>query len=176
MNYSDARKRIKTGDVILVAGKSWISKIIKFLTGESYSHIAMFVWMGDNLWISEMREFRGYQWLPASQWIAINSAGADLVWGHAPQAVLNNSDKVRDYALDERMPLARYGYSQLIKVFLSRFFACWDNDPETRGMPAVCSTYIQSQWSACGVKFKYRYADPGDFEKLATGSIKLEKG
>lgn len=44
IHYNDLRNKLKTGDVVFVSGWSSFSKIIKEVTGQPYSHLAMCVW------------------------------------------------------------------------------------------------------------------------------------
>jgi len=41
MRYDEARPRLQTGDILLFAGKGFISQVIKRMTGSPWSHVGM---------------------------------------------------------------------------------------------------------------------------------------
>ena len=55
MDYVIARQFIKTGDVIGCEGKSFIQLMIRKATGQSFNHIAMFVWIETGLYVFDSR-------------------------------------------------------------------------------------------------------------------------
>ncbi len=51
MNYSDARTRIKSGDVLAWRGTGFVSDFIRRVTGGDYSHVALAWWCRDHLYV-----------------------------------------------------------------------------------------------------------------------------
>lgn len=156
MTYNEARLSIKTGDVALVKGL----RSIRVATGESYSHVGLFVWIeGPGLWVYEFVEGIGFHALPASQWFR-QRAGQIIYWGEAPALVRDNGPMVSAAAVDYRTgrPITRwYGWLSLPVIWLSQVL--------NQRLPVwlrVCSTYVQECWEAAGYKRLTRTADPGD--------------
>ncbi len=48
MLYSEARKLIKTGDILTFAGTWWMSRLIRLVTRQTVSHIGVAVWLNFN--------------------------------------------------------------------------------------------------------------------------------
>lgn len=44
MKYSEARKLIKTGDIVFVNGVTTVGRIIEYFTNSKYSHVGIAVW------------------------------------------------------------------------------------------------------------------------------------
>ncbi len=86
-SYADIRSDICDGDVFAVKNRGLVAIGIRVLTGESVNHIAVAVWIGDGLWIAEMREGRGDRLVRASQWLQENR-GKLVFWVEAPSMVL----------------------------------------------------------------------------------------
>jgi len=59
--YSDIRESIRTGDLIAFRPSSFIGRIITHVTGGSWSHVAIAIWLDERLFILEAKEFRGVQ-------------------------------------------------------------------------------------------------------------------
>ncbi len=156
MKYSDVRGKARTGDVLLVQSTGVIGRLIRALTGESFSHVAMLLWIEDSLFVSEFVEFRGYQLLPASLWVGDRLQQGDKVsYGIAPETVRLNSESIQSKALVFRK--GRYGYLSLIKIWLSQLFRV-----KIKTRRFVCSSYVGRMWSYAGFDTA-RTPDPGDF-------------
>jgi hypothetical protein len=154
-NYKTIRERVKNGDVLVVQGKGFVSGLIRVLTGESYSHVGMLLWMDKGLFVAEYKEFKGFQIVPASTWVSsVLEAGDTPYFGKSPQIVSSSSQSVFDEALDFRKK--PYGYLSLIKVWASQITR-W----KIKTRRFVCSTFVQYVWAKAGYNIKGT-ADPGD--------------
>jgi hypothetical protein len=45
VRYSELRSKISTGDILSCAGSSWFSRLIRFKTRQSVSHVGLAVWV-----------------------------------------------------------------------------------------------------------------------------------
>ena len=162
MDYTEIRHKATTGDVLGVMGAGFFSKVIKFMTKEDFSHVAMLVWHGTGLWVYEFIEGRGYQCMPASQWFEIR-AGQTVFYGKAPLVVRARPADVIKAAGSFRVARVkqRYGYFSLVKVLISQIFK-----KKIHVHFMVCSTFIQHVWDACGFEQRFT-ADPGDIMRRA---------
>jgi hypothetical protein len=156
MNYTDARETAETGDILLVEGRGWVGKVIRALTGQQFSHVAILLHAFDGLWVAEMREGRGFLITPASQW---TRESRDQVYlGMAP---LDRAARVRvgEAIVGARLWPHRYSYWSLLTIWIAQVLRI--------RTPAalVCSTFVQRCWEHGGVAFP-RPADPGDLAPL----------
>ena len=144
---------MRTGDVLLVKATGLVSRLIRSLTGESYNHVAMVIENNDRVLVVEMREFKGWQIMPASQWVA-GLKKKEISWGKAPN-IIRGTQCIKDEALSHRE--RKYSYWTLFTVWISQF--------TKRSAPGnfVCSTFVQKVWEECGYKMFNKLADPGDF-------------
>lgn len=160
MHYLEVHAKARHGDVFLVQGRGLVSWLIRVLTGESITHVAVILrpgnnslMSGDGLWVAEMREFKGYQLVPARKWVSKALKQGRLWYGVAPEIVRGNGTTVERVAVSsQHQP---YSYRTLFRVWLSQLIG--------RKVPGalVCSTFVQKVWEACGVQFE-KTADPGD--------------
>jgi len=163
MTLNELTKRAKTGDVLLVKSDSTIGKLIRCLTGESYSHVAVLVWVpgqyGFELLVYEFVEGVGHQTMGLDDWMA-QRQDQILSYGVAPEAVHQSATRARAAAEYYRTaPLLKrsYGYLSLPKVLLSQLFKC-----RIPVRQKVCSTFAQEVWRMAGYDAIGRTADPGD--------------
>jgi hypothetical protein len=145
-----------------------VSKVIEGFTGPD-SHIAVFFWIGDGLFIAQEYEGVGFQVLPASQEIA---AYDKCFLGIAPSIVRLNTDGVLDCISKYRVTpsLQPYGYATLAKVLLAHQTGIKISPNSVQG---VCSTFAQQVWESAGYKFE-TLADPSDFEGFCAGIVSIE--
>lgn len=166
--YASIRPRIKTGDVFLVEGKGLVGKMIRVLTAQQYSHVAMCAWIDAGLWVAEMREGVGFQMQPASQWMAQNKY--QCYWGEAPESVHAVPDVIIDFVMKSRAENLSYSYVTLLLVWLSQILG--------RPLPVgnVCSTWVAAAWKMAGVAMG-KSPDPGDFgPMLKNGAVPIARG
>jgi len=160
MKYLDERPHIQSGDLLLCEGKGFVSTLIKMLTAQQISHVAVFIWINETLWVAEMKEFVGYRLRPASLWIDdyLRSKSGNLYIGYAPEKVYQQPDVARELAFHYRE--SKYGYLSLFRVWWHQLTG---KRRRTRGI--VCSTFVARIWEACGVKFSQTPA-PGEFLRM----------
>lgn len=164
MDYEDFRKKAKTGDVLGVKGDKLFGKLIKWITKEEYTHVALLVWHGNGLWVYEFVERLGYQCMPASQWFDLRQ-GQKIFFGRAPLAVTSNPIAVMQAASNFRATVYRqhYGIITLIKVALAQWFKV-----KIKTHFEVCSTFVEEVWVACGYNDFKMTPDPGNIMKHAS--------
>lgn len=163
MNYKDLRDEAETGDILLCAGESPASRMVRTLTGSQYSHVALLArWPDFGLFVSEVKPGTGYTLTPASQRIPELLKGGVVRYGKKPQhlnqkmigqAILKFRDGSANRDLDPS-----YSYLSGIIIWLSQLI----NKPLPHAF--VCSTYAQHIWEEGGMKFN-RSADPEDFAR-----------
>lgn len=163
MKLSELKKRAKSGDVLLVKSDTAIGKLIRVLTGESYSHVAVLIWVpgasGNELRVYEFVEGVGHQTMSLNDWMHTR-AGQILSYGMAPDPVHAAPVKVRtaaEYYKDASLLQRSYGYLSLVKVWLSQVIR-----RHIRVRQKVCSTFVQEVWRCAGFDGITRTADPGD--------------
>ena len=169
MDYSALRQMAASGDVLIVRG----GRLIRILTAESFSHVALLVWEADcgGLWVYEFVETGGYQAMPFSQWLALRE-GQAVFYGQAPDIVRAHPALVVEaaHAYRAKHPLRRwYGWLSLPKVWLSQLIG--------RRVPVrttVCSTFVQHIWERAGYDCMGRTADPGDIAMECNHLIKID--
>lgn len=59
LDYSDTRETIRDLDVLAFAGRGFVSRCIRRVTGGEITHVGLALWVGDELMLVESREFRG---------------------------------------------------------------------------------------------------------------------
>ncbi|WP_321532283.1 hypothetical protein [uncultured Desulfuromonas sp.] len=158
MTYADLRIRAVTGDVLAVKGTGIAGRIIRALTGESYSHVALLVQETSGLFAYEFVEGTGFQILPASEWVRRRQK-QNLRFCRAPERVLNNPNAVAAAARCYRNSsvVSRwYGWLSLVKVWLSQ-----KTGLKIPVRQKVCSTFVQECWAATGYTLPTT-ADPGE--------------
>ncbi|PLY04755.1 MAG: hypothetical protein C0622_02285 [Desulfuromonas sp.] len=170
MTYADIRAIAKTGDVFAVQGNGMVSKIIRVLTGESYSHVAMLVWLDEGLFVAEFVEFVGYQIMPASEWVR-RRQGQELIYCEGPKCVRACPQPVKEDAVGYRnasVAARWYGYISLFLILYSQI-----TGRKVHVIQKVCSTFVQKCWAAAG-HYLPRTADPGDIVKACPTTHRIE--
>jgi len=166
MQYAEMRQVAHTGDVLLVEGQGWVSRLIRMLTGQNISHVAVLVWFGNTLWVAEMKEFFGYRLRPASLWVEDTLPGAVVYYGEAPVIVQTAGDDMDSFSVITSYRNRRYSYRSL--------FLVWWAQVRRKKIESglVCSTFVQKVWESCGKKFN-QTADPGDYMRLCQTTTPL---
>ena len=157
--YQDLRPEIKTGDVVLVKGEGLISKLIRAFSGESISHVGMFLVIDEGVFIIEFKEMEGFKFTPASLRLLDLAEGGQLFYGTAPEILRNpKADKLmNDSAFSLRQ--GKYGYLTLMKIWWAQMTK--SDIPVNK---VVCSTYVQRNWKAGGYEMSVT-ADPGNISE-----------
>lgn len=158
MTYDEIKLVCNTGDVLAVKGKGIAGRIIRTLTGESYSHVAMLVWETHGLMAYEFVEGTGFQILPASEWVR-RRRNQNLCYCVAPKLVTSRNHLVGPAARSYRNSSVAsrwYGWASLVKVFFSQKLGI-----KIHVHQKVCSTFVQECWAAAKYELKTT-ADPGE--------------
>jgi hypothetical protein len=164
--YKNVRKDMRSGDILLVKNRGILSILIRMFTAESFNHVAFILGDADEpsgLWVSEMREGKGHQAMPASQWMNMNATSTSFVfWGKAPPQI-RGSECIEEHMQQARIDKSKYSYLSLISVFISQVFRVKTLSGK------VCSTYGQKLYGSCGYDMGIkRTADPGDFFEVGS--------
>ena len=71
LKYSDARSQIRSGDILMCAGKSMYSRLIKFATGSIWTHVAFILRLDaiDRIFVFESVETIGVRCVPLSFYV-----------------------------------------------------------------------------------------------------------
>jgi len=155
MKYSKLRRLIQDGDVALVSGSGLFSVLIRLLTAGTYSHVAVFFWDDNDLFISEVREFSGHRITHASVWLDEQlTIGKHVDFGIAPNRVREIA--VAEFIQNRRNTIKRYAYWMLPVVWLSSITGI-----RIGNNSFVCSHYVQKAWGHKGKSLL-----PSDFAKL----------
>jgi hypothetical protein len=107
MKYSDYKKHISSGDIILWSGTKPHSRLIRWLTKSKWSHVGIALWWGNRLMVLDSFAFKGTRARPLSHdlknayWVPSGSA-----WNGEAQA----------FALDELD--RKYSFQNLWKTWL----------------------------------------------------------
>ncbi len=163
MTTAELLTRAQNGDVLLVKGERGISRWIRILTGESYSHVAVLVWVVvgpiRELFVYEFVEGTGYQVMTLGKWIE-SRQGQMVFYGVAPDVVREHPDAVA-HAAESFRDASRfrrsYGYLSLAKIWVSQLIR-----RPISVMQKACSTYAQYVWRGARYDNIKRTADPGD--------------
>lgn len=178
MRYEEIRDQIRTGDILACHGVATISKIIEATTchhdPEAWSHVGLFVWVGQGLFLAQEYEGEGFGIYPASQLIAkFQAAGSSCSVGRAPKLVVDNSSAI--FALIETYRttphLRPYGYGSLLRILVDKEL---HRDEDPAKVQAVCSIFDQQAWEKCGFTFARLFA-PEDFKTVVEGIIPIDK-
>ena len=160
MLYSEMRATAKTGDVILVEGRSFVSRLIRGATGQSISHVGMLMWLGDgNLFMPEQREFKAFRLSRASDRLQQDMRDCRVYYGAAPLQVREWIDAHDDELVEAVFATrnGRYGYLELGSVLWSQW-----TQRDSRSKRLVCSTWVQRLWELSDWRYP-QAPDPGDY-------------
>jgi len=80
MIYKDARKKIKSGDLLVWSGNSIFGKIIKLFTRSKYTHVGIAWKIGRRILIIESVEGYGVRIFPASKNLPFYVIHTDVKW------------------------------------------------------------------------------------------------
>jgi len=92
-NYPEFREKIKTGDICFTAGSSFFSRAIRFFTRSIVSHVGVFFWEDDRLFVAESVEGAGVRVIHASMLFS----ECNVFWGrtHTPDRGLETLCRIK---------------------------------------------------------------------------------
>lgn len=169
--YAKARKRIKSGDTLFCQGSSFVSKLIRWTTGE-ISHVGKVFDWGSRKMVLESVEKVGTRIIPLS-WYVKNYNGG-LFIGRSPELDVED-------ALDwcQRHVPRKYDYKEIGRIALRRFRIS-SRDAFVSNEDFICSEFVQEADAEGGVSHAYSgrgYITPTDIWNSETVKqlLKIER-
>lgn len=170
MLYSTIRQEhAETGDLFVIQGKGIVSRMIRAFTGQSFSHVGVLAFLDENktcLMVVEMREFRGWQTMRASDWYEDATEDGALVFYVKRPPEATDSIEMFDYLFARRK--FKYDYLGLIKIWWSAFRLRSFRKHIDKRTSEVCSTFAAGCWAKGGWQKPDQDFNPGTF--LAHGN------
>jgi len=165
VEYAGIRGQIRDGDILLFRGKSWISRLICWVTGSPYSHSAILAWWNGRLMVLE-------------------AVGPGVTTSRMSVVVSKYSGKVELWTTDEHLARAevirtaqlllgkRYSTFKLFRNLKQLVFGRPRQepaDPEAPPEDFVCSEFVSRVWRAGGIDLVKDapdvYTKPSDIAK-----------
>lgn len=87
MRYDEARPLIRSGDLIAFRGEGWLSRLIRSLSGGSWSHVGIAWVFRGRVFLLEAREGRGVGIRALSEVGAFDWIGINGNWSEAVEAL-----------------------------------------------------------------------------------------
>ncbi len=165
VDYSTIRNEIQDGDILLFRGKSWLSRLICWITRSPYSHSAILGWWNGHLMVLE-------------------AVSTGVVASRMSLVVNKYSGKIELWTTDEK--LARFEVIQTAQLLLGKHHSSFHvlrslkqrllgrgrpapSGSEARSEDFVCSEFVRRVWRAGGVDLAKHSPDmpttPGDIAK-----------
>ena len=133
--YDIYRSNIKTGDLFFTASTAFFSKIIRLVTKSEVSHVGIFIWLEDRLFIIESVEWKGVVLMPARQRL---EAEKFFYWGKIFHKMSFDEIKRRVFHNEkdnQYFPPKIWSKYDLSGALLSKFF-------DTKTSKSYCSEYV----------------------------------
>jgi len=165
LGYLDIRNDIQDGDILLFRGKSWISRLICWITRSPYSHSAILGWWNGRLMVLE-------------------AVATGIVASRMSLVVNKYSGKVELWTTDENLSRfevihaaqlllgKRYSKYKLVRNFMRLLLGRGRDepiDPEAPPEDFVCSEFVSRVWRAGGIDLSKdspdMYTKPSDIAK-----------
>lgn len=156
-------KDIKTGDVFATHARNPVSKLIRFVSRSEVSHVGLFVWLEDQLYIVESLEGKGLRMMPFYNRFTQES----IAWW----ARVNHNyseEEIKDRILTERFKgtLPRIGDKyDLTGAALANWFNIMNNS-------SYCSEYVEKILNL-NSGLSRRGTVPDDIMRLATKYVRI---
>jgi len=165
MLYSTMRnEHASTGDLLVVEGKSLVSRLIRMFTGQTYSHVSVIAFIDEAktcMMTVEMKEFRGWNCMRASDWFEDTiSAGSNVFFIKKPEEI-TNEDAIYSYLFERRK--LKYDYMGLFKIWRSTWKKKGLRGAIEDRTAEVCSTFAASAWASAGWQKPDIDFNPGSF-------------
>lgn len=71
---------IRSGDLLAWSGTGLIGRLIRAVTGSTYSHVGIAIWVGPHLMVAELVEFSGSRLVPLSHRAPFRWTATGLDW------------------------------------------------------------------------------------------------
>jgi len=165
--YDDARKSLKTGDLIFCSGRYWISHVIQFFSKSTFSHVGIIYRDEelDRVLILESEIFYGVRLAPLSKYLKDYHGrnkpykGRMLVAQLNPNPSLDRHQEVVSFGMDE---LTRpYDNYEIFRILLRALFKTGKKE---KNRSYICSELVNDCFSKINIKFKPRntYISPDE--------------
>lgn len=156
MQYSEARNKIATGDLIAIrTAHGLLGRMTQFFTGP-YTHAGLAIWLGGRLFMTELNSGRNHL-VPLSQ---LRDVEFD-VYAHPPE--LAEAD-LEAAILDWLSGKVEYGYVAFVAIGLLEWLRIKTFVHWRRIM--VCSGYCVANWERAGWSEHSRVVSPTALTKL----------
>lgn len=175
--YKDARKLIRSGDILLASGNAMFSKLIKFATKSEWSHVAFIMRQRfDRFFVFESVETIGVRTVPLSGYVYDYNGtkkgydGRLLIARHEDMDSSKLDDKPTP-ALNKAISMIGYPYDSLeigriaARLLMARFGFGKNGKHEDNGID-VCSEYEDRFFNSFKIKIKRKnksFIAPDDF-------------
>lgn len=162
--YASIRREIKTGDVLMFAGKSALSSTIKDLTGSEFSHAGIVALWGDRVMVFQSSA-HGSELLPASR--VVCQYDGRVVWYGLKDPV--DTDKLLNEALN--LLRLRYSFWGLVRFAWKIWTGGLKNGRDRRNARSAmfCSQYVSQVFRVAGLDLVKKRSDdltsPGDIAR-----------
>jgi hypothetical protein len=140
--YSDVRDQIRTGDILLFQGTSWLSRVIRWGSRSDYSHAGFAAWWDRRLLVFQASG-RGAEVLPMSS--AVDAYDGQVDWySLRPDYRLNREGE--DQLVTHAVTLLGRSYSSaglvdlMWRMAIGRFRGL--SDPKASPESLFCSQYV----------------------------------
>jgi hypothetical protein len=164
MNYTEARKKIKTGDIINIRKHSGIiSKLTEIFTRSPYTHTGISIWLNGGLWMAEINSGHNHL-IPLSQFADINF---DVF--ECPV----DRNKVRTDILESLRVRVNYGIISFILLGIYNLFRIKERVSSLKDK--VCSEYVQDILINAGWNSPGKMVSPYDLSKILKLKFEVRK-
>lgn len=165
LDYTEIREQIQDGDILLFRGKSWLSRLICWITRSPYSHSAILGWWNGRL-------------------LVLEAAATGIVTSRMSLVVDKYSGKVELWTTDSS--LSRFNVIYAAQLLLGKRYPKFKlvrnlqrlvfgrnrpgpTDPEAPPDDFVCSEFVRRVWRAGGIDLAKgspdMYTKPSDIAK-----------
>ncbi len=149
MRYSNVRKTIASGDVLLYEGETFYSWIIKKVTRSRFSHAGITVWWNERLMVMEAVS-RGVIVTPLS--VSVGQYKGHVHW-YSSKRLLSEEDRERMIIFAQEELGKAYALWKAVWVGIQLVFN-WkpeERDELKREQKLFCSAYVAQIYNSIGV-------------------------
>jgi hypothetical protein len=149
MRYSNVRKTIASGDVLLYEGETFYSWIIKKVTRSRFSHAGITVWWNERLMVMEAVS-RGVIVTPLS--VSVGQYKGHVHW-YSSKRLLSEEDRGRMIIFAQEELGKAYALWKAVWVGIQLVFN-WkpeERDELKREQKLFCSAYVAQIYNSIGV-------------------------
>lgn len=188
--YSQARGEIRSGDVLICSGSSWISRMIQRATHSVWSHVAFVMRLDqiDRIMVLESVEHIGVRTVPLSKYLTDYDSRGNPYPGRLAVARHRRFEELADpkaLARMGRFAVDLFGYPydrEMIAKILARIvsahlpFSPREQKALGRDREFICSEYVWECYHAVGIDIPYDplgFIAPADFARAKELELKM---